>query len=563
MFYKMDCRAEIAAQDADYPTYKYLDCTLQTLANDDNFYGGLIDCGFAIIRTLVDACKNWNQGIRTTVTIDGRDVTSALVGDINISRRKNQIAIFSLQLNDTQYSPLTNQHIFPDKELIIVSYLNKHEATLFTGLIDDTQTSWDGNFNISINGSGYGKKLRNTRKTLVNIQDSATSQYRGDLVKYLVGQAGIPSSNINTAQGSYTRINHSFEDQSILDMVDKELVIDSMQWEFDENKTFNTFLDEIKSSTGTYPTADWTYGEDRFFYLDLKTSDDNIINDVKILGSVYETQILVPDEDSGSDSPYNQYQYETTFFSDSKSYNDGDVIEYNPSGNYTKTAGDFTLKILGFSYSYKTNQYVDIYIGNINQAIFQGYNITSIDYTLNDCTFVKLYPQVSAGSPISLHAVSIRLKRGYVGGVHQGFSFSIALKGYEESDISGTMPTQTDESSPTYDYKYDQVAVHVRDFYSIVKYGTRKPNTAGTLEFPLSENVDRCREIGRKIIKDSHKNIKQPTFEVPFNPLLKVGQTISITDKKIGYSQRWYVEEVNHTIGQGKGRTRVGCVYYT
>lgn len=557
----MDCRAEIAAQDEDYPTYKYLDCTLQTLANDDNFYGGLIDCQLAIIRTLVDACKNWNQGVRTTVTIDGEDVTSALVGDINISRRKNQIATFSLQLNDTQYSPLTNPHIFPDKEVIIVSYLNKHEATLFTGLIDDTQTRWDGRFNISINGSGYGKKLRNARKTLVNIQDSATSQYRGDLVKYLVGQAEIPSSKINTAQGSYTRIDHSFEDQSILDMVDKELVIDSMQWEFDENKTFNTFLDEIKSSTGTYPTADWTYGEDRFFYLDLKTSDDNIINDVKILGSVYETQILVPDEDSGGDSPYNQYTYATTLFSDSLSYTDGEEIFYDADSNHTKTVGDFTLKIQAYGYSAGGGN-IHIYIGNSNQFIFQSYEITSIDYTLDGIVFRKLRPQVSG---LGLHAISFVLTRqgegeGYTG---DAFTFSVSVKGYSLQDDDGGVNTQTDESSPTYDYKYDQVAVHVEDFYSIDKYGRRKPNTAGTLEFPLSENVDRCREIGRKIIKDSHKNIKQPTFEVPFNPLLKVGQTISITDKKIGYSQRWYVEEVNHTIGQGKGRTRVGCVYYT
>jgi hypothetical protein len=378
----------------------------------------------------------------------------------------------------------------------------------------------------------------------------------------MVRQAEISSSNINVLQGTYTRIDHSFEDQSILDMVNKELIIDSMQWEFDEDAVFNTFLDEIKTNTAIYPTPDWSYGEDRFFNLSFGASDDNIINDVKIMGSVYETQILVPDEDSGSESPYNQYQYETTFFSDSKSYNNGDVIEYDPSGNYTKVAGDFTLKILGFKYSYKTNQFVDIYIGNRNQAVFQGYNITSIDYTLTDCTFVKLYNQISAGPPVSLNGVMLKIKRKYIGGVHQAFSFSIALKGFEDSNISGEIPTQTDEDSPTYDYEYDQVAAHVEDIYSINKYGRRKPNSEGKIEFPLAENVDRCKAIGRKIIKDSHRRTKQPRFKIPFNPLLKVGQTISITDKKIGYSQRWYVEEVNHRIEQGKGRTRIGCVYY-
>ena len=98
MLYTMDCKASIAAQSTSYPTYKVIDCDLQTNANDDSFNGRLIDCDLAIVTSLVDACKNWNQGIRTTVTIDGQDVTSSLVGAINISRKKNQIATFSLHL---------------------------------------------------------------------------------------------------------------------------------------------------------------------------------------------------------------------------------------------------------------------------------------------------------------------------------------------------------------------------------------------------------------------------------------------------------------------------------
>ena len=104
MLYSIDCQADIAKQDADYPTYKYIDCDLHTNANDDRFYGRLIDCDLAIITTLVTACQNWSQGIRTTVTIDSVDVTDALVGGININRRKNQIATFSFQLN--VYVPL-------------------------------------------------------------------------------------------------------------------------------------------------------------------------------------------------------------------------------------------------------------------------------------------------------------------------------------------------------------------------------------------------------------------------------------------------------------------------
>jgi len=565
----MDCKAAIAAQVTDEPTYIKLDCDLQTLANDDNFYGKLIDCDLAIITTLVTACTNWNQGIRTTVTIDGQDVTSALVGAIDISRRKNQIATFSLQLDDTQYSPLTNTHIFPDKEVIIVSYLNKHIATLFTGLIDDTQTTWDGRFNISIHGSGYGKKLRNVRKTLISVQDSATSKYRGDLVKYLVQQGGISSSKINVAQGSYTRIDHSFEDQAILDMVNKELVIDSMQWEFDGDKTFNTFLDEIKTSTGTYPTADWTYGEDRFFYIRLGNSDDNIINDVKILGTMYENQIEIASTGNPSDSPSAQYIEESP-----SGYTTTELCNFNNSfasgenaETWTESKGGFTLTVEDYGTVFGTPPLKVEYLEfRISWESSQDYSIDNIAYAIDGLAeLIEVFT-----NPKDTWAV-VRLKRLWDGSALGAFTISMALEGKvknvqqtsEEDPPTSAIIDNEDVDSPTYEYEYDQVGAHVTDFYSISRYGRRKPNTEGTIEFPLAENTDQCRGIGRKIIKDSHRYTKAPTFEVPLNPLLKVGQTIAITDKKIGYSQRWYVESVNHTIGQGKGRTRVGCVYYT
>lgn len=44
MIHTMDCQANITAQDANHPTYKKVDCTLHINANDDNFYGRLIDC---------------------------------------------------------------------------------------------------------------------------------------------------------------------------------------------------------------------------------------------------------------------------------------------------------------------------------------------------------------------------------------------------------------------------------------------------------------------------------------------------------------------------------------
>lgn len=568
----MDCRAGIAAQDATYPTYKKIDCTLQTLENDDNFYGRLIDCKLAVITSLVEACKNWDQGIRTTVKISGEYVTGALVGVTNISRRKNQIATFSFQLNDTQYSPLTNPDIAPNREVIITSYLNRYKATLFTGLIDDVQTTWDGNFRVSINGSGYGKKLRDARKTLVSIQNSATSKYRGDLVKYLAEQGGIESSNIDTAQGSYTKVDHSFEDQSVLDMINKELIIDSMRWEFDEDKTFNTSLDVMKTSTETYPTPDWTYGEDRFFYLRLGNSDDNLINDVKILGTMYETQIVIPAVADGgvpADSPSGEYiepapagYTATQLCNFNNSFGSGvSPTSWSASdGYFTLTVDDTTSgwwqppqksASYGFYIRWSTSQ--------------QDYEITSMSFALSGYVeYTKKSYQPKSGY------VKLYCRRGFDGSALGAFSVSIGLLGKkknvqtkpeEDPPVSAIIDNEV-VSPPTYEYKYDQVAAHVENQFSIDRYGRRKPNSEGTLDFPFAENTNQCKGIGRKIIKDSHRFTKQPNFEVPFNPLLKVGQTVSITDSKIGYSQRWYVEEVTHTIEQGKGRTKIGCVYY-
>jgi len=116
---------------------------------------------------------------------------------------------------------------------------------------------------------------------------------------------------------------------------------------------------------------------------------------------------------------------------------------------------------------------------------------------------------------------------------------------------------------------YTQIKASVQDVNSIALYGERKPNNEGTLEFPLAETEAQCKRIGENIILDSHRFIKQPDFLVNFNPKLIVGNTVELTDKKIGYNaDRYFVEEVIHTIsinsqtGAVKPRTRIGCVYY-
>ncbi|MBA7549238.1 hypothetical protein ES705_41714 [subsurface metagenome] len=119
----------------------------------------------------------------------------------------------------------------------------------------------------------------------------------------------------------------------------------------------------------------------------------------------------------------------------------------------------------------------------------------------------------------------------------------------------------------TYETQYNRISASISDPLSSDVYGERSPLGEESIEFPLIETQEQCIAVGKKIIRDSYRGLAQPNFEVPFNPLLIPGQTIEITDKKIGFSEeRWYVESVVHNLeaGEGliKGRTQVGCVYY-
>jgi len=70
------------------------------------------------------------------------------------------------------------------------------------------------------------------------------------------------------------------------------------------------------------------------------------------------------------------------------------------------------------------------------------------------------------------------------------------------------------------------------------------------------------------VILDSHCGIQQPDFKVNFNPKMTVGQTIEMTDKKIGYDEsRYLAAQVHHEIdidkkGRLKARTKYAGVYY-
>jgi len=226
----LDCFVAVNEQDSDLKTFAEIDGTL--LVNQEGeFFGKTIDGELNVIRDIVGACLDTSQSLRMTITIDGEDVSDSIVGDITIAHNLNYISTFSLSLGDPKYSPLTDSHIAINKEIIITVFINGQEIKMFTGLIDRPHVNSDGGFRIDITGRDYGKKLLKTM-TLISIQEAAQKKYRGSMVKYLAGQADI--TNIDVPVGDKVTIDHSFQDQFVWDMIQKEAAIEGWYVRFDE-----------------------------------------------------------------------------------------------------------------------------------------------------------------------------------------------------------------------------------------------------------------------------------------------------------------------------------------
>ncbi|MBA7563032.1 hypothetical protein ES695_01460 [Candidatus Atribacteria bacterium 1244-E10-H5-B2] len=622
MIYSIDCTARVNAQDPDYPTFKKIDCTAHCNANE-NWYGKIIDCTATITSIIVAACKSWEQGIRLKVLIDDVDVSEAIIGSLSIQHDKNKISTFTLNLGDTQYSPRTNGHIDLDKPIVITVYINRQEQKLFTGSIDEPEAENTPAFRVIVSGRDYGKKLLDKRMTLISIQNLVLSPHelkllnmikeinakydaliinarekfpddeiqlalyietlnrkrraiiaslnryiiikRNEIIKYIAEQAGI--TNVDIPEMGRVTIDNSFQDQSLWDMVQKEAMVEQYWIKFDEDGVMKLELDEIKSDETLYPTPDWAYNEDRFIRLGYKKSRVGI-NKIMVLGKT--TQRRVPVFTEKMITPEVDYTTPVVLFSDTLSFADGEFIDYDANNNYTKTVGDFTLKI----HSYGSGGYggnVGIYVGTKSREITNSYIITSKTGTIGGDAFLRrVTDSMSAGGTIQLKGMSWTISRGqgslggYPSNFKKGseggaFTFEIAVYGY----LNRKAEPATYEIDVTYETRYDQISAQVIDPNSIAKYGERD---GGSIVYPLLETVEQCEAVGKKIIRNNHK-LGISNFEIPFNPLLKTGQTVALSDKKIGLTKRYLVEGVGHGIdiddeGKIKARTQVRGICY-
>jgi len=426
---------------------------------------------------------------------------------------------------------------------------------MFTGLIDSTHTTYDGGYRLNIMGRDYGKKLLDKTMTLISVQESAEKAYRGSIVKYLASQADI--TNVDVPIGDAVTIDHSFQDQNIWDMIQKECAIEGWYVRHDENAIMHLKTRTLKT------TPDWEYGEDKFVQLGLETSDRGIINKLIILGAIFEEEVITVEHDEIEQQvevPTEEYQEDTTTFNGS--WENGEAVNGWSDGD-----ANFRVEAVYTGYTHNPGLPFNPY---------QDYKFTikklNSDLTIMDTTFKV------TGSDVFIYYES----RGYckihrmmigIGGMsfqERAFSISIVIKTKElvaggSEWITENIPNETTVSTIT----HTQVKATVTDANSIALYGEHKPNNEGTIPFPLAETEAQCKRIGENIILDSHRFIKQPDFLVNFNPKLIVGHTVELTDKKIGYDgDRYFVEEVIHTIninrktGAIKQRTRIGCVYY-
>lgn len=533
VIYTMDCNANITAQDAVYPTYKKVDCNFHINANDDNFYGRLIDCTVVITHLLATACRSLDQGIRLVVTIDGVDVSDALIQGFNIQHDKNKISTFAINLGETVYSPRTNVHIDLDKKIVITAYINGNEKKLFTGLLDEPSAENTPKFGVTISGRDYGKLLLDKKMTLISVQDVALSTKRNDVIKYIAEQVGIISFDI-PAMDPVT-IDNSFQHQSLWDMIQKEAMIELYWVRFSEDNVMQLKLDEIKSDVSLYPTPDWSYNEDKFIRLDYKKTRIGI-NKIAILGATAKSRIPTIEDVE-------------TQLSFRKSWSAGtapeDIAPWSPGE--VKTQGVFTIttKFIG-----SAGSAWDQYFGFSTYISWSGVDFEFIDLHngfVGDNVFTITPIQ---GRPDGRIAVIWGVNREIVGG-------ETAQRGAILINIRGKRRVTT------YETRYDQISAYVIDPNSIAKYGERD---GGSIEYPFLETMEQCSAVGRKIIRNNHK-LGVGSFEIPFNPLIETGQTITLSDRKIGLTERYLAERVGHNgvfdaEGKIKVRTVVTGIHY-
>jgi hypothetical protein len=289
---------------------------------------------------------------------------------------------------------------------------------------------------------------------------------------------------------------------------------------FDEDGKMKLKLDEVKSDTDTWPTADWTYDEDRVIRIGYKKTKPEI-NKITVLGKT--SKIIQPIEGV----------FDPDRFIGSKFWAEGEVTTWDETIN---------------GYDILFTQTED----------YSSYEKGTIRIDCNDL--------ISSPAILPTGGISIRMSHQPGDSIITGSYVRLKVSAGGNLREAGAVITIGGGVmiGANFETRYDQISASVTDPNSIVKYGELD---GGTIEYPLLETTEQCENVGKRIIRDSHRQIGQVDFQIPFNPLVQTGQTISITDSKIGLTERYFVEGVNHDInispdGKVKARTGIEGVLY-
>ncbi|MBA7553163.1 hypothetical protein ES705_45750 [subsurface metagenome] len=324
-------------------------------------------------------------------------------------------------------------------------------------------------------------------------------------------------------------IDNSFQHQSVWDMIQKEVMIELYWVKFSEDNIMQLKLDEIKSDPILYPTPDWSYNEDKFVRLSYGRTRIEF-NKIAIMGATAKSRIPTVEDVISTQLSYRKSwpsgidQYDTTYFL------------------VTDIQGDFTIRTVWAGQDYFALRYR-----------------TEITWTEADFEFIDYN---FTGDNVILDYKSLNPAGGYLGFV---WAIHRTVPGFITPAQAGAIliSIQGMKRVTTYETRYDQISARITDPNSIAKYGERD---GGSIEYPLIETQEQCAAVGKRIIRNSHK-IGIGVFEIPFNPLMKTGETVGLSDKKIGLTQRFLIEGIGHngTIddeGKIKVRTVVVGVHY-
>ena len=521
MLFRMPIEFRINEKDEDLEVYNFksMDMDFEVNANA-NMRGYIMDIDFEVITTLIDIVKSLVQNVRFAVTINGVDYSDYFCNQMSIAHEIDRISSFDFLLAGEEVNPRNDTNLLINNEVIITAYINGQAYQLFKGLIADLHT--EGKTMItSIKGLDYGKKLRK------NIEVSAydiyvamgyvsqtpyyyqpnTEDYNNNLptwprekvIAYVASLADITNVEIPRMPGITRKV--SFDYQEAINIISKLAETELYHIRFNENAIM--VLERLipKIDEDLYLYADWYYTASEYRVLNYDKNADDVANDVIVIGRRYA-------------STRKHYETEEDIvFNINKTFADDEKVE-----DWEEENGNWEIYIIAAGG------------GRTYRSIIIGIKTKKIAFDIYNC-----YANATGG--IIYKNSNILGNQKACINVHQYRDNGVFLGGTINIVIQGNAVNMTSETV------YNNKSIRIIDENSQLKYGEQKEK----YNKPLAENEYQCSMIAKEKIKLSHcSSIGEIDIEVNLNPLMIVGQTISLQNALLDIDERYFVNDIKH-----------------